>query len=247
MNDQRVALRQRRDLSEIIEAALSLYTQNFWTLFRVAAVVIPLGVASAAFRATTEDDTALTAVVLALTLLQAAVNLLAVAAVIAALEDIGAGRTADFSRAYDVAFERFWALAGAILRVLAIVLLLAVTVLGLPWAVRQAVRWLFVEQAVILDGKSARDALAESANAVIGSWWRTLGISALIGIIGAVPAALVARAFSLAPVLLAGTVNATVNALLLPFAVSAMTLLYLDLKVRKETAAARVADAKEGR
>ena len=36
MNEQRIALRQRRDLSEIIQAALHLYQQNFAALFKAA-------------------------------------------------------------------------------------------------------------------------------------------------------------------------------------------------------------------
>ncbi|OGO52410.1 MAG: hypothetical protein A2148_05795 [Chloroflexi bacterium RBG_16_68_14] len=236
--EQRVPLRQRRDLSQIIEASLNLYLRNFWPFFSIAAIVIPLGVASAAFQSAIDDRAALTAIVLPLALLQAAANLLAVAALIAALADLDAGRRAEFSRSYDVAFERFWTLAGAILRVAAIVLLLFVTVLGIPWAIQRAVRWLFVEQAVILDGTSAKEALGVSADAVIGQWWRTLGISLVIGAIGGVPASIVGGLFYLAPVLVSGTANAVVNAALLPFGVTAMTLLYLDLKVRKESAAA---------
>jgi len=35
MNEQRVALRQRRNLSQIIEAAFNLYLQNFWPLLAI--------------------------------------------------------------------------------------------------------------------------------------------------------------------------------------------------------------------
>ena len=47
MNEQRIVLRQRRDLGEIIQAALHLYQRNFGALFVIAAVVVPLGIASA--------------------------------------------------------------------------------------------------------------------------------------------------------------------------------------------------------
>ncbi len=238
MNGQRVALRQRRDLGELIEASVSLYLQNFWPLFAIAAIVIPLGIASAAFQASVEDRIALTAIVLSLALLQTAANLLAVAALVAALVDIDAGRPADFSSAYDVAFGRFWSLAGGVLRAAAIVLLLVVTIIGIPWAIQRAIRWLFVEQAVILDGAGAQAALRVSADAVAGSWWRTLGISTVFGIIAGVPSAIVGALLRLAPVLVSGTASAVVNAALLPFAVTATTLLYLDLKARKESVAA---------
>jgi hypothetical protein len=235
MNEQRVALRQQRDLGQIIGDAMGLYTQNFWPLFSIAAAVIPLGIASAALQTAIDDSAAMALVLLALVVLQAAVNLLAGAALIAALGDIDAGRPPEFSRAYDVAFERFWTLVGAILRAAFHILLFAITIIGIPWAIQRLVRWLFIEQAVILDQTSARAALSYSADAVAGRWWRTLGIAIVIGIIGTVPASIIAGVFVFAPILVSGTVNAIVNAALLPFAVTAMTLLYCDLKVRKES------------
>ena len=238
MNEPSVALRQRRDLGEIIQAALHLYLQNFWPLFGIAAVVVPLGIASGVLQTAIDDSLGVALIVVGLTLLQAAVNLLVAAALIAALGDLGGGRPADFSHAYDVAFERFWTLLGAVLRVAAIVLLLFITLLGIPWAIQRAIRWLFVEQAVILDGTSARAALSYSADAVIGSWWRTFGIALVIGLIGTVPASIIAGVFALAPVLISATVSTIVNAMLLPFVITTMTLLYRDLQVRKEEAVA---------
>jgi hypothetical protein len=237
MRDERVALRQRRDLSQIIEAAATLYLQNLALFFTIAAVVVPLGIAGAVFQTAIENDIAALVVVSIVNVAQAAVSLLVGAAIVAAIADIDAGRQPDFSRAYDAAFARFWTLLGAILRVVAVVLLLAITIVGIPWAIRQGIRWLFVEQAVILEGKNASDALRLSSDTVIGSWWRTFGISLLIGIIAGVPAGIVAALFSLAPVLVSGTVSAVVSAALLPFAAIATTLLYFDLRARKaETA-----------
>jgi len=233
MRDERVALRQRRDLSQLIEAAATLYLQNFAPFFLIAAVVVPLGIAAAVFQTAIEDDTAAIIVAGIINLAQAAVGLLAGAAILAGLADLEAGRSPDFSRAYDAAFARFWTLLGAILRVVAIVLLLAVTIVGLPWAIRQGIRWLFIEQAVMLEGANASEALRHSSDTVIGSWWRTLGISLVLGVIAGVPGGIIAAVFSLAPVLVSGTVNAVVSAALLPFAAIATTLLYFDLRVRR--------------
>jgi hypothetical protein len=233
MRDERVALRQRRDLSQIIEAAATLYLQNLAPFFTIAAVVVPLGIAGAIFQTAIENDIAALTVVGIVNLGQVAVSLLAGAAIIAAIADIDGGRQPDFSRAYDAAFARFWTLLGAILRVVAVVVVLAITIIGFPWAIRQAIRWLFVEQAVMLEGKRAGDALDHSSETVIGSWWRTLGIALLIGIITGVPGGIVAALFSLAPPLVSGTVGAVVSAALLPFSAIAVTLLYFDLRARK--------------
>ena len=198
MNGQRLPLRQRRDLTELIEAAFGLYTQNAWPLFTIAAVVIPLGIASAALQTAVEDSVTVSVVVGVLTLGQALVNLLAGAALIAAFVDIDLQRPPNFSSAYDVAFERFGSLLGGVLRVLGICLALAITIVGIPWAIRQAIRWVFVEQAVVLDGANARDSLTMSSDAVVGSWWRTLGITLIFGVAAAVPVSAVAGIFVLA-------------------------------------------------
>ena len=241
MNEQRIALRQRRDLSEIIKAALHLYRQNFAPLFVIAAIVIPLGIASATlapdpvdFGETYEAGGELFAF-LGIVLLGALVTVLAGAAIIVALAHIDQGGLPEFSSAFDMAFERAGALFGAALRAVAIVFLLSVTVIGIPWAIQRMVRWLFVFQAVMLDNTAAKDALARSAQVVETRWWRTLGVALVILLMVRVPGVIVGGVFILAPPIVSGTVNSLMNALLLPFGVTAMTLLYLDLQVRKES------------
>ena len=241
MNEQRIVLRQRRDLGEIIQAALHLYQRNFGALFVIAAVVVPLGIASATlapdpvdFGDTYAVDGELLAF-LGIVLLGALVTVLASAAIIAALAQIDQGGLPEFSSAFDAAFERVWTLLGAALRAIAIVVLLSITVIGIPWAIQRAVRWLFVPQAVMLDNTTAREALAKSASAVEGRWWRTLAVALVILVIVRVPGFIIAGVLIRAPALLSGTVNSFANALLLPLAVTAITLLYFDLQVRKDS------------
>ncbi len=237
MIEGRIVLRKQRDLGEIIQAAITIYMQNLWPLFTIAAIVIPISIAGAIFQETLDDPATATAVWLTLTLLQFAVGLLAGATLIFALSEIDAGRPADFSSAYDVAFERFGRLAGAYLRVLFHVTLFAITIVGIPWAIQRLVRWSFVQQAVILDDTSAQAALSYSADAVAGRWWRTLGIILAISIIVMIPTLSVYGLFALAPVVVSSIANAIVNAAALPFGVTATTLLYFDLKARRESEA----------
>jgi len=235
MIERPTPLRQRRELGQIVETAFALYTRNFSVLVRIAAVVVPLGVAMGIFQTSITNDAVALGVVGVIGVCQVGVNLLASAALLSAFADIEAGRPPDFARAYDAAFERFWVLLAAVLRVTFHLLLLVLTIVGIPWAVQRAVRWVFVAQAVVLDGAPAKDSLSRSAEAVAGSWWRTLGIWLLVSIAAALPVALVSGAFALAPVAVASTVNAAVDALALPFVVLALTLLYFDLQARKET------------
>ena len=237
MNGEQPRLRERRDLSAILEAALALYRLHFATLIRIAAVTVPLGVAGAALRASVDGSVTTEVAAAVLLFLQYAVDLVVAAAIIAALTDIDATGGADFSRAYDVAFERLGSLLGAMARVIVIVVLLFLTIIGIPWSIQRMVRWAFVGQAVILDGTSAKDALSTSAAAVEGRWWRTFGAALVIGLIGAAPAGLAAAVFGLGSALVSGVAASLVSALLLPFTVTAMTLLYLDLQVQKAEAA----------
>lgn len=234
----RIVLKQERDLSQIVEAAFGLYVQNLQPFLTIAAVVVPLVFAGTVFQATIDNVGVRAAVSVVLWLSQAAVSLLVAAALIAAISDVGAGREAEFSQAYDVAFQRFWTLVGAVLRSIFHVVLFFITIIGIPWGIQRAVRWMFIEQAVILDGTSAKAALAYSADAVEGSWWRTFGISLVLGIITGVPVSIITALFSLAPIVIAAGVNAAVQAAVLPFGVAAATLLYLDLKTRRDAAAA---------
>jgi hypothetical protein len=272
MSVERVALRQQRDLGQIVEAAFSLYRQNFWRFFSIAAVLIPFGILTSIlaleFSPTFDDvlfetpivdqeayDEAVedalrdgfifAAVLLPLVLLQAVAQWLASLAIMAAVADLDAERAPelshamrqrppDFSRAYGVVLTRFWTLVGASLRAGFHIFLFAITIIGIPWAIQRMVRWLFIHQAVILDGTSARAALSYSADAVQGRWWRTLGIAIVIAIIGGVPASIIGALVGFAPLLISSTASAVVTAAILPFGVIAMTLLYLDLKARRE-------------
>jgi Membrane domain of glycerophosphoryl diester phosphodiesterase len=100
------------------------------------------------------------------------------------------------------------------------------------------VRWAFVPQAVVLDGRRSTQALQRSAELVDGSWWRVLGIALFAGLAAAIPAALisvpvdaVAKSADSEAISLAGQVVA--SALVTPFQVLMLTLLYFDLLARR--------------
>ena len=273
MSVERVALRQQRDLGQLVEAAFSLYRENFWRFFSIAAVLIPFGILggllalefaptfdSVLFETPIEDQEAYDqavedalreglifgAVLLPLVLLQLFAQWLASMAIVAAVAGLDAERAPElshamrqrapsFSRAYGVVLTRFWTLVGASLRAGFHIFLFYISIIGIPWAIQRMVRWLFIHQAVILDGTSARAALSYSADAVAGRWWRTVGIAIILWIIVQVPASVIGALVGFAPILISGTASAVITAVILPFGVIAMTLLYLDLTARRET------------
>ena len=238
MNEQRIVLKQRRDLSQIIETSVNVYRQNFWPLFQIAAIVIPLGIASAVLQDAVGTGVGPGIATAVLGLAQLVVYAIAWCALLAGLGDFAQNKAIEFPRAYDAAFDRFLTFIAAVLRAFFHVLLFYITIIGIPWGIQRGVRWTFVGQAVVLDGTSAKAALAYSADAVIGSWWRTLGILIVVSILIGVPSSILSAIFILAPPIVSGTVSAVVLALGLPLYAIATTLLYLDLKSRKESVAA---------
>jgi hypothetical protein len=163
----RIQLRQRRDLGLIIDATLKIYSQNFAALFSLAALVMPLSIAAAIFQERLDNETGI-AVAAGINLAQAVVGVLAGSAIIVAISDLDEGRPADFGRSLDAAFARFGTLIMAILRTAFHVLLFAITIVGVPWAIQRTIRWVFVQQTVMIEGARWDEALGQSAHVVIG-------------------------------------------------------------------------------
>jgi hypothetical protein len=166
--------------------------------------------------------------------LQELLSLLFVApAVIAAMDEIVAGRRPTFVGAYRRVLARFQPLVRAIGRSVAIVALLALSVVGIPWAVSRAVRWLFVSQAVLLDGASPRESLKVSERAVAGHWWRTAAHALFFGFVGVAPGPLIGLALLIVvqpAVRYVNWLSSLIYAVVLPLSVIGMTLLYRRLK-----------------
>lgn len=68
---------------------------------------------------------------------------------------------------------RLPALVPTLLRAVVIVVVLGLTVVGLPWAIRQAIRYQFVVPVVVTEDLQGAAALARSTELVKGRWWRT--------------------------------------------------------------------------
>jgi hypothetical protein len=100
------------------------------------------------------------------------------------------GGEPDFARSYKRVRERIGPLLEYELRFIGAVVLLAITIVGIPWAIRTGVRWSFGGQAVILNNESAKDAISHSCRLVKGLWWQIAGTGLLaflaIGWVGAV-------------------------------------------------------------
>lgn len=111
-------------------------------------------------------------------------------ALIHAISERRSERPIIFKDSYTVAINRFFPLLGALILAGLAVLLMAITIIGIPFAIAFGVFWLFVLQCTLLEGYGPKDAMLRSYKLVHGHWWWTFGFlifsGILFGIIGAI-------------------------------------------------------------
>jgi hypothetical protein len=180
-------------------------------------------------------------------------SLLMKAALVHAVCHLYITRSIDIGKAYSFAWSRLLRLIGAVLLVVLIMAALAFVGVGIAMLLGMApgggflagfvwflvmccfaylgIRFIFVEHAVLLDGCGAVAALGRSGDIVRGHWWRIFGIVLLMGLLVFVATMIVALPLSF----VAGPVGTIViQVLAAPLLGILTTLLYLDIRVRKE-------------
>jgi hypothetical protein len=252
-------LRGTHDLGEIVGYSYRLYFRDFLPLFALALLTAPIemlsGVISQRF-----DGEGVAAALNLLQFPQILVTLVVVPALIHATHTISGGERPSFTGSLDASFERFGRVFRTFLLLVGLILAsaMAAPFLAIYWLFNKdatidgrrdwylaivpglllfylAVRWAFYTQAVVIFGKENWAALDDSADAIRGQWWRTLGITIVVTLIMLGPYMLASLANALPP-LAASAIISSVSALVLPFAIIAQTLLYYDLKTRKHLA-----------
>ncbi len=175
-----------------------------------------------------------------------AVNL----AITYAVSEIYLGRDPTLGSAFAGGLRRFGAAVGLAVVLGLAVILMAVTIVGIPFAIYFGVCWALSFQAFVLEGLGIRAAMGRSRALVRGTWWRVLGIAILIGIIGSILAFVIgllngvvdivllfARSSGLGLAflsVLAFIVNLAAQVFTAPIWYCGAVLLYYDLRVRKE-------------
>jgi hypothetical protein len=230
----------------IYSAAWRLYQQNFLPLIAIVAIV-QVAVAVLVALVNLLAHTSATNPSVTNTITAAVAGLFtAVFAIVASFLQSGAltlaiaddyiGQPITVERAYAATGPRLGALLGTSLLVGILLFLMAITVVGIPFAIYFGIRWAFIAQVVMLEGLGGTNAMARSSQLVAGSWWRTLGILVLMAIMVAIVGAIVSGIFTaiLGAGILSGIIQLIVQILLAPFYSAVVTLLYFDYRVRKE-------------
>jgi hypothetical protein len=241
-------LRRRRALGQIIRAARQFYGRHWRVLLPVALFALAL-IGGANFLAsliTESSSTSKSGVNLAWAdLLEQFVRpvaqaLVAAIAIVVAREAMRS-REVGFRQALRGVRERFWRVVGAQLLATLGVLLLALTVIGAPFALWKLVGWSFVQQEVLFTDKGFRESFRASSELVRGRWFRTARVILIFYVvsIAAGPMLTFALIFTALPLIWINVIGSLVFALLIPFVALGETFLYFDLGVREEEEPAR--------
>jgi hypothetical protein len=156
--------------------------------------------------------------------------------VITFMRELEGGRRPGFMDAYRGTLERFWRVVLGQLAASIGVLLIALTIIGIPIAVWKYVSWQFVQQEILFKDKPIREAFRGSSEVVRGRWWRTVRVAGFLWLISVVtgPVLGFTLIFTPLPLVWINIVGSLVFALLLPYVAIGRTLLYFDLAAREQ-------------
>ncbi|MEZ5076856.1 MAG: hypothetical protein R2725_05380 [Solirubrobacterales bacterium] len=160
--------------------------------------------------------------------------LIAAIAVVFVRNLVESGEASGFRACWRGTRQRFWRVVGADLLAKIGVILLTLTVIGIPFAIWKYVSWTFVQQEVLFTDKSFREAFRGSSKLVRGRWWHTVWVAGFLGVIAVVagPVLTLGLIFTALPLTWINLLGSLIFALMIPYAGVGRTLLYFDLQVR---------------
>lgn len=253
-------LRPRR-AGEVLTAGFEVYGRGWRELLTIAAIVtIPLTIATAfladwILRTALEIRAQETATVprsfwtvfaatIITVVIGALVTLLAQAAMTRAVADVVVGREPSVSRSYRAALSRFGPLLGATLLIL-LGVMAGFFLLVVP-GIFLVVRWLVAVPAIVLERRGATDGMRRSWELVRGEGWHAFALLLVVSLLTGVFGELLARLFP-PDLLLQAIGGAITQVIVLPFATSVYTVLWVNLRVAKEQLERATLEAELGR
>jgi hypothetical protein len=158
------------------------------------------------------------------------------AAAVAFVMNVDRRGDASFVSAWKAVLQRLGRLLVVQLVANIAVLVLFVTIIGIPYGAKKFVDWQFVQQRVLFEDCTIREAMRSSTQVVRGHWWRTGLIAFAFWILSQIPGPALGFAllFTTLPVETVNIVGSVIFALLLPYIEIGRTLLYFDVMAREE-------------
>lgn len=173
------------------------------------------------------------AVDLPLSLGSTVLSQIVVAAIIYAAATAHWGETPKIGESYQATIRRIGPLLEFLARYLGSVILLSITVVGLPFAVRTLVRWIFGVQEVVLKDATAKTAISQSCKLVEGRWWQLAAVALLTIIPSTLPSIITWILLDTSSLAVIG-VSIGIDLLIVPFVNIFWTLLFFQLRDRQE-------------
>ncbi len=234
-------LRQERAFGQMIRAARQLYGRHWRSFVLIGLTSIPIiGVVYGLQLLLGEATGGSRDAVQALQGIAQPIGYAVVAAIaIALLRDLERGQPTGYAIAFREMLQRFWRVVGGQLLVTFLVLLMALTIIGIPFAIWKYVEWQFVQQEILFEDKRLREAFRGSTRLVRGNWWHTVRVAGFLWLISVVAGPILGFALIFTPLSLnfANLAGTLVYALLVPYVAIGRTLLYWDLAARQREAA----------
>jgi hypothetical protein len=240
-------LRARRAFGQLVRAARQIYGRH-WTVLvpiALAGLVIISGTnllggllagGSSADKAAGRSGVNLALADLVETFARPIALAVVAAIVIIFMRLLAESRAAGFRACWNGMRQRFWRILGALLLAMLGILLMAITVIGIPFAIWKTIGWSFVAQEVLFTDKSLRQSFRGSSDLVRGRWWHAVRVDvfliALLFVAG--PVLTLGLIFTPLPFLLINLLGALIYSLLIPYVAIGQTLLYFDLQARAE-------------
>jgi hypothetical protein len=156
-------------------------------------------------------------------------------AVVAFLRLREEGKSTNVGACYTAMWDRIWRVVLGQLGAVALVYLMLITVVGIPFAIYFYVAWQFIQQVILFEDLSIRDAFRRSHELVRGHWWLTVRVVVLLWAIGIVAGPILGFFLiflNFSPIMV-NAIGSLVFALLIPYVALGRTLLYLDLTSRE--------------
>jgi hypothetical protein len=238
-------LRRPRAFGQLVRAARQLYGRHWRPMVLIALTTIPIiaaveGVSWLLATITGGIDLGATITISVPTIARSLGFAAVGGAVIAYIRDLERGTKTGVVTAYRAVLARFWRVVFGQLLATFAVMLIALTIIGIPFAIWKYVGWQFVQQEVLFEDRSIREGFRGSSRIVRGRWWQTLRVVVFLWLISIVigPLLTFALIFTNLSLIWINIIGSLVFALILPYVAIGRTLLYFDLEARAEQRAA---------
>jgi hypothetical protein len=238
-------LERRRSYGQIMATSAILYGRHWRPLVVLGTISIPIvgGTRLVANLLSNGGRRLLAISDLIATFGQPAASAVVAATIIVFIGSVASGDPAGVRPSLLGTKRRFWRVVTAQILVVPGLAAMAVTVIGLPFAVWKLVGWGFVQQEVLYTDKSIRESFRGSSDLVRGRWWHALRTVLVLQVVGVVAGPFLGLflIFTPFPLFLVNLLSSIVFALVVPYMTVGRTLLYFDLQERAKVEPAKPA------